>query len=94
MLGGFRTARVLAVAQGRNLVHLAQIGLAYGLIETVSAIGISLAPLLAGILYQEDPVYMYLVSLCLILAAILVSIYLTPRAPRSLPEQAVAINKL
>ena len=92
MLGGFRTARVLAIAQARNLVHLARIGLAYGLIETVGAIGISLAPLLAGILYQKNPNQMYLVSLCLILAAIIVSIFFTPHPPRSLPEKALVAN--
>ena len=39
----------------RPLIHPAQIGLAYGVAETFGALGVMLAPLLAGLLYTKDP---------------------------------------
>lgn len=59
LLGGFRTARSFALAQVRAMVHDAKMGLAYGLTETVAASAVVLAPLLAGYLYTQNPVWMY-----------------------------------
>lgn len=70
LLGGFRTVRALATAQTRDLVGQSSMGLAYGLVETVSAIALMLAPPLAGLLFKKDPILMYTVSLGLILASI------------------------
>jgi len=55
-------ARSLIYAQVRPLIHPAQMGLAYGVAETASALAVMLAPLLAGVLYTQDPGRVYWVS--------------------------------
>jgi len=78
LMGGFRAARMLIFAQVRPLIHQAQMGLAYGITETVNSLTAILAPLLAGYLYTRDPVSVYPVSLALIGVAILVSLLFAP----------------
>ena len=73
LLGGFRTARTLGMAQVRELVPSAKMGLAYGLAETVGGTAVILAPLLAGFLYSNDPTLMYAIGLGLILLSLYVS---------------------
>lgn len=79
LMGGFRAARMLIFAQVRPLIHQAQMGLAYGVTETVNSLTAILAPLLAGYLYIQDPVSVYPVSLALIGVALLVSLVFAPR---------------
>jgi predicted MFS family arabinose efflux permease len=74
MLGGFRTVRALAAAQTRELVRQSSMGLAYGLLETVSALALVLASPLAGFLFKRNPTLMYTVSLGLILVSLLVGL--------------------
>jgi len=66
LLGGYRSARSLIYAQVSPLIHPAQMGLAYGVAETFSALAVMLAPLLAGLLYTQDPGRVYWVSAGLI----------------------------
>jgi predicted MFS family arabinose efflux permease len=73
LMGGFRTARSFAMAQVRSMVHGAKMGLAYGLTETVAASAVVLAPLLAGYLYTQNPVWMYVFGASGIGFSILVS---------------------
>jgi len=79
LLGGFRTARSLVYAQVRPLIHPAQMGLAYGVTETFSALAVMLAPLLAGVLYTQDPGRVYWVSAVLIAVIVVVAGIFTPR---------------
>ncbi|GAB4420558.1 MAG: tetracycline resistance MFS efflux pump [Anaerolineales bacterium] len=79
LLGGFRAARMLAFAQVRALIHQAQMGLAYGIVETLGSLAMILAPLLAGYLYDTDPASIYPLSLLLILGAIVVSLAFSPK---------------
>ena len=79
MLGGFRTARNLGMAQVRELVPSAKMGLAYGLSETVSATAIILAPILAGFLYTQNPTLMYALGFGLIIISIYVSGHFSPK---------------
>ena len=74
MLGGFRTMRALAAAQTRDLVSQSQMGLAYGLVETVGGLALVLASPLAGFLFKLEPRLMYTVSLGLVLVSILVGL--------------------
>lgn len=69
LLGGFRAARSLIFAQVRSWITSAQMGLAYGVSESVNSLAIVLAPLLAGRLYIWRPVSMYIAALALILLA-------------------------
>ncbi len=74
LLGGYRAARSLAIAQVRSLVHSSQMGIAYGVTETVNAMPIILAPPLAGYLYTQDPAVVYPVSLGMITLMIILSV--------------------
>ena len=78
LLGSYQTARVLAIAQGRTLIQSAAMGIGYGMLETAMTIAIVLAPPLAGLLYQFNPLYIYSVSLVLIIIAFLLSIFFSP----------------
>jgi MFS family permease len=79
LLGGFRAARILVFAQIRSLTHQAQMGLAYGITETVNAGAMILSPLLAGYLYVRSPESIYPLSLGLLLASMALSYAVAPR---------------
>jgi MFS family permease len=79
MLGGFRTARNLGVAQVRQLVPSAKMGLAYGVTETVGGTAVILAPILAGVLYTQNPTLMYAIGFGLIATSIIISGRFSPK---------------
>lgn len=79
LLGGFRAARPLALAQARELVHDSQMGVTYGIMETISAVIFVFTPPLAGILFEYDPASVYPLSIGLIAASIVVSYLFSPR---------------
>jgi MFS family permease len=78
LAGSYGTARSLATAQGRSLIHHANMGLGYGMIETMASMAIILAPPLAGYLYTLNPVLVYPVSLALIGIAVVVTLAFSP----------------
>ncbi|MCD6401825.1 MAG: MFS transporter [Anaerolineales bacterium] len=71
LYGGYRAARGLSTAIVNQFVDESNMGLAYGINETANAIGIILAPLLAGYLYERTPPLMYITSIVLGLIVIL-----------------------
>ncbi len=73
LLGGFRAARPIAMAQARELVHTSQMGLTYGIMETISAVIFILTPPLAGYIYAGNPLLTYPISLALIAVSLVVS---------------------
>jgi DHA1 family tetracycline resistance protein-like MFS transporter len=79
LLGGFRAGRPLAQAQARELVHDSQMGLTYGIMETISSIIFILTPPLAGVLFEYDPVIVYPLAIGLILVSIFVTYQFSPR---------------
>ena len=79
LLGGFRAGRPMLMAQARELVHDSQMGLSYGIMETISAVIFILTPPLAGILFERDPTFVYPLAIGLIAASILVSYFFSPR---------------
>ena len=81
LLGGYRLMRNMGLAYSRSLIHTAETGLAFGVVETVNAIAIILATTLAGFLYNSNPLSIYTVSLTLIAVIFLVNLgLLTPYA--------------
>ena len=78
MLGGFRALRGLGVAQVRPLVHESQMGLAYGIAETVGAATTFIIPPIAGYLYARNPFMIYPISLIAIVFGFIVSAIFTP----------------
>jgi len=79
LLGGFRAARMLAMAQVRELIHQAQMGLAYGIAETLGSLATVIAPLLAGYMYEDNPASIYPLSLLLLLGSMGVTLIFSPR---------------
>lgn len=73
-VGGYRLCRVMVLSIGRTLIHPAETGLAYGLIETMNAITMIVAPILAGALYRYDPYSMYRVGLILLLGVLVMNV--------------------
>ena len=72
------------MAQARELVHDSQMGVTYGVMETISAVIFIVTPPLAGILFEYDPKIVYPLSIGLITASILVS-YLFTKRPEGFP---------
>lgn len=85
LLGGYRTVRSLAAAQVRELVDTAHMGLAYGLVETVSGAGTILAPAIAGWLYTLEPAWMFRAALFALAVSLPLSLL---SAPRPVPTPA------
>lgn len=79
LLGGFRAGRPMLMAQARELVHDSQMGITYGVMETISAIIFILTPPLAGILFELDPTLVYPLAIALIAASIVVSYFFSPQ---------------
>jgi MFS family permease len=79
LLGGFRAGRPMVMAQARELVHESQMGVTYGVMETVNAIIFILTPPLAGVLFELDPTLIYPLAIGLISASIVVSYFFSPR---------------
>ena len=75
MLGGYRATRSLLIAQTEKLVNPANLGLAYGFIETVSGFALLVAPPVAGALYSKDPQLIFSIPLILILPLVVISIF-------------------
>jgi MFS family permease len=90
MLGGYRTARAFFFSTVRSLIHPAQMGLAYGVSETFGSLAVVLAPLLAGLLYTQNPELVYIVCLGLLALVILVTIVFTPR---QIHEETLPVNR-
>jgi len=80
LLGGYRAGRMMIFAQVSQFIHQAQMGLAYGLTETINSFAIILAPLLAGWLYTRNPVSVYMVAVGLICVSIVIGLLFAPRS--------------
>jgi predicted MFS family arabinose efflux permease len=74
LLGGFRATRSLLTARVEKLVSPANLGLAYGITETVSGLAMAAAPPLAGYLYSRRPEDVFIASLLLILPVLTLTI--------------------
>lgn len=91
LLGGYKAARNLGIAQVRELAPQAKIGFAYGLTETVSGTATVLAPLLAGYLYTQQPTWIFALSAGLIGISLLVSARFSP-AQQTTPDQISSVS--
>ena len=80
LLGGFRLARSLATAHIRSIVSQSNMGIAFGLAETITAFSLLIAPPLAGYLYNRDPAQIYMVSLGIIGVSVLVNAAINARS--------------
>jgi predicted MFS family arabinose efflux permease len=78
LLGGYRATRSLFMAVIRPLVLESQMGLAYGISETVLALTGIIAPIVAGLLYEWDRASMYPLALIAIGVSIVLSLIFAP----------------
>lgn len=78
LLGGFRAARPMSLALARELVHDSQMGLTYGVMETVSSIITIITPPIAGLIFEVDPFVIYPASIALILVSMLYGYFRLP----------------
>jgi hypothetical protein len=79
LTGALRTSRILLVAQADTYVPRAQIGLAYGVLETVASTMLVLGAPIAGLLYEMDPTFPFRAALVLIGASLLTQVRGLPR---------------
>ena len=89
LLGGFRAARMLAMAQVQFLIHRAQMGLAFGVTEAGNSAAMILAPLLAGYLYDRDPASIYPLGLLLITIGVIISLIFAPNEKRLIVNETL-----
>lgn len=82
MLGGYRVARSLYAALIRPLVVDSQMGLAFGISETVIGVVSIVAPVAAGMLYSQDKTSIYPWALGTILAGLFLSLIFAPHSAR------------
>jgi predicted MFS family arabinose efflux permease len=81
IFGGSRAARTLYIAQIRPLVHPSQLGLAYGIAETIGSLVIATAPVMVGFLYNWQPISIYPVSLAAVTIGMLLTLVLHKQTP-------------
>jgi MFS family permease len=79
--GGARLYRSTTLAFARPLVKLADIGFAYGLVETGNALAVILAPLAAGLLYDYRPEAVFIAGLAAIAITIVMNLLLSREKP-------------
>jgi MFS family permease len=79
LLGGFRAGRPMVMAQARELIHESQMGLSYGVMETISSVVFIITPPIAGYLFEIDPFIVYPISIVLVTISIIVSYFFSPR---------------
>jgi hypothetical protein len=84
LVGGYATARTLAIALARGMVRSEVMGLAYGVLETSTATVSLLAPLVAGVLYGIRPDIVYPVAIVGLALAIINSWMFLPHPSNEL----------
>ena len=76
---GWNFARSMSISQVGRVVGPSELGLAFGLTETVTSVTLILAPFVAGLLYKIAPVLPFQVSLGLIAMTLPLVWWLAPR---------------
>jgi len=74
LLGGYRLSRSISSAFVRPLVKDSQVGLAFGFVETASTTAIVIAPIVAGFLFDKDPLNVFRVSLGILVAVLILTL--------------------
>lgn len=74
---GYRFLRSMIMAYSHQLVDKRHLGLAFGLIESIAAVGITLAPLTAGFIYSIDPKWLYPTSSIVLFLGLIVVLFFT-----------------
>lgn len=83
VLGGYRLNRAMIISKVRSFVREKEVGLAFGILETVTGLAIILAPVTAGWIYSANPVSIYPIGFALICIAGLANAFFFIRFPSS-----------
>lgn len=73
-MGGYRLCRAMTVALARPVVRAREVGLAFGVVETLNALGYMAAPVVAGFIYDWRPQNIFPVSLVVLGVTLLLSL--------------------
>lgn len=84
--GGMRVAKNLGIALTKPLVHPAQLGTAFGFMETACSIALIAAPPLAGLIYQYSPQLVYPLAAVMVTITMVISL-------RKVPSENVPLNE-
>ena len=92
-LGGYRLTRAMTVALVRPVVREREVGLAFGLVESLNSLAAVIAPVLAGLLYDRQPVSIFPASLIVLALTFILSLRYTHRKgyhrPRVVEMEAI-----
>ena len=73
-LGGFRLCRAMTVALVRPVVREREVGLAFGIVESLNAFAFVMAPVIAGFLYDWRPIAIFPAGLGVLGVTLLISL--------------------
>ena len=73
-LGGFRLCRAMTVALVRPVVREREVGLAFGIVESLNSFAFVLAPVIAGFLYDWRPIAIFPAGLGVLSVTLLISL--------------------
>jgi len=93
LAAGFRTSRSLILAQVENLVSRVELGLAYGLAETINGSVMMIASPIAGVLYDIGEELPYMVSIGVIAIALASTLRFIPRKQFARSNTETSINQ-
>jgi DHA1 family multidrug resistance protein-like MFS transporter len=71
LLGGYRLNRSMIVSKIQSFVKEKEVGLAFGILETVSGFAVILAPVVAGSIFSRNALLVYPIGFILICLAII-----------------------
>ena len=78
-VGGFRLCRAMTVALVRPVVRDKEVGLAFGMVESFNALAYVVAPVLAGLIYDWQPIAIFPASLAVLVIALILSAHFVIR---------------
>lgn len=77
-LGAIRICKSLVMALTRPIIHPSQMGIAYGILETVASIAMIISPVIAGWIYTVSPEQVFVVAAVSIAIVFMVSLKFLP----------------
>jgi len=81
-LGGFRLCRAMTVALVRPVVREREVGLAFGMVESLNSLAFMIAPVIAGFLFNWQPISIFTIAVGLLLLTLMVNFIFMRREMR------------
>lgn len=92
LAAAYRTSRHVVMDLADDFVQRAEMGMAYGLVESLSDLAVVFASLVAGLLYRVAPALPFPVSLAWIGLGLLLTLRFMPRPERRFPFQPARLQ--